>query len=73
MLVEHALAIYRRHTNSPADSYKLAADYCQHCDPPYGNGLNGPSRTKIEEIIRFMFSIEALENQACVRARVGKV
>ncbi len=62
MLVEHALAIYLWHTNSPADGYKLAADYCQNYDPQYGNGLNGPSWTKIEEIVRFMFTIEALED-----------
>ncbi|MGH7988798.1 MAG: hypothetical protein ACREDS_01195 [Limisphaerales bacterium] len=61
MLVEHALAIYLWHSDSPADGYKLAADYCQHYDPRYGNGLNGPSRTKIGEIVRFMFNIEALE------------
>lgn len=62
MLVEHALAIYLWHADSSADGYKLAADYCQNYDPRYGNGLNGPSRTKIEEIVRFMFTIEALED-----------
>lgn len=62
MLVEHALAIYLWHTNSPADGYKLAAHYCQNYDAQYGSGLNGPSRTKIEEIVRFMFTIEALED-----------
>ena len=62
MLVEHALATYLRHANSPADGYKLAADYCQNYDPRYGNGLNDPSRTKIEEIVRFMFTIEAVED-----------
>lgn len=62
MLIEHAQAIYLWHTDSPADGYKLAADYCQNYDSRYGNGLNGPSRTKIEEIVRFMFTIEALED-----------
>jgi hypothetical protein len=62
MLVEHALAIHLGHKNSPADGYKLAADYCQNFDPRYGNGLNGPSRTKIEEMVRFMFTIEASED-----------
>lgn len=61
MLVEHALSIHLWHKNSPADGYKLAADYCQNYDPKHGNGLNGPSRTKIEEMVRFMFSIEASE------------
>jgi hypothetical protein len=31
-------------------------------DSRYGSDLNGPSRMKIEEIVRFMFSIEALED-----------
>ena len=62
MLVEHGLAIYLWHLDSPSHGYKLAADYCQHYNPRYGNGLNGPSRTKILEIVRFMFTIEALED-----------
>ena len=61
MLVEHGLAIYLWHLDSPAHGYKLAADYCQHYDSRYGNGLSSSSRTKIEEIVRFMFTIEALE------------
>ena len=62
MLVEHGLAICLWHLDSPTHGYKLAADYCQHYGPRYGNGLNGPSRTKIAEITRFMFTIEALED-----------
>ena len=62
MLVEQGLAIYLWHSSSPAHGYKLATDYCQHYDSRYGNGLSGPSRTKIEEIVRFMFNIEALED-----------
>ena len=62
MLVEQGLSIYLWHLDSSAHGYKLAADYCQHYDPRYGNGLNGPSRTKIAEIVRFMFNLEALED-----------
>lgn len=62
MLVEQGLSICLWHQDSPAHGYKLAADYCRHYDPRYGNGLNGPSRTKISEIVRFMFTIEALED-----------
>jgi hypothetical protein len=62
MLVEQALAIHLWHQDSSAHGYKLAADYCQHYYPRYGKGLNGPSRTKIEKIVRFMFPIEALED-----------
>jgi len=40
---------------------QLAADYCQHYDARYGNGLIGPSRTKIQELVRFLFTIEALK------------
>ena len=42
---------------------KLAADYCQNYNPPYGNGLNGPSRRKIMEIVRFLFTVETLEDE----------
>jgi hypothetical protein len=63
MLIEHALAIYLRHSDFPAQGYKLAADYCQNYDSRYGNGLNGPSQTKILEIVRFTFTIEGLEGK----------
>jgi hypothetical protein len=46
MLMEQGLSIYLWHLDSSARGYKLAADYCQHYDPRYGNGLNGPSRTE---------------------------
>ena len=58
MLVEQALAIYLWYADSPALGYKLAADYCQHYDSRHGNGLNGPSRTKIEEMARFVNKLE---------------
>ena len=62
-LVEQGLAIYLGYEPSPSEGYKLAADYCRHYDPRYGVGLNGPSRTKIMEIVRFMNVIEALEDE----------
>ncbi len=61
LLLEQGLALYLGETNSPTDGYKLAADFCQHYDARHGNGLNGPSRTKIVEIVRFMFTYEAIE------------
>lgn len=64
LLVEKALDIYLWHADSPPHGYKLAADYCQHYDPQYGNGLNGPSRIKVLEIVRFMFTVEAMEDDA---------
>jgi hypothetical protein len=63
VLIEYGLAIYLWHSDSPRRGYKLAADYCQNYDPRYENGLNGPSRTKIGEIVRFMFTLEALEER----------
>ena len=61
-LVEQGVGIYLWHAKSPHDGYRIAASYCEHYDPRYGNGLNGPSCTKIYEIVRFMFNIEALED-----------
>jgi len=46
LLAEQGLAIHLWHTNSPSHGYKLAADWAQHFDPRYGNGLNGPSRAE---------------------------
>ncbi len=62
LLVEEALNVYLWHVNSPSHGYKLAADYCRHYDSRYGTSLNGPSRAKIKEIVRFMFVVEALED-----------
>jgi hypothetical protein len=61
LLVEEGLALYLGIGDSPAAGYKLAADFCQHYDSRFGNCLNGPSRTKIMEIVQFMFTTEAIE------------
>lgn len=61
LLVEKGLALSLGETDTPSDGYKLAADFCQHFDPRHGNSLNGPSRTKIMEMVRFMFAVEAIE------------
>lgn len=63
MLVEHALAIYLWYPNSPTHGYKLAADYCQHYDPKFGNGLNGPSREKLKELAQFVLKVESSEHE----------
>jgi len=63
LLVEQGLAIYLGPAASPTEGYELAANFCQHYDSRYGNSLNGPSRTKIREIVRFMFSFEAIEEE----------
>jgi hypothetical protein len=63
LLVEQALAICLWYSGSPAHGYKLAADYCQHYDSRHGNGLNGPSRTKIEEMTRFVNKLEEMQER----------
>jgi hypothetical protein len=64
LLVERGLALHLGKAHSPTDGYKLAADFCQHYDSRHGNSLNGPSRTKIMEIVRFMFTLEAIEDES---------
>ena len=63
VLVEKGLAIALSGAPHPSEGYKLAADYCQNYDPKYGNSLNGPSSTKVLEIVRWMFTHEALEGE----------
>ena len=61
--IEEGLRIYLWRTDSPRDGYRLAAEYCENYDPMYGSSLNGPSVTKLKEILGFMSDIEALEDQ----------
>ncbi len=63
LLVEEGLALHLDHAATPSDGYKLAADWAQHYDPRHGNGLNGPSRGKLDELVRFMFNLEAQEDE----------
>ena len=59
--VEGGLGLYLRRSNSPTDGYRLAAAYCEHYDPRYGTGFNGPSAARIEEIADFVLAIETYE------------
>ena len=61
LLVEKGLALQAGLDRHPSDGYKLAADWAQHYDTRHGNGLNGPSRGKLQKLLRFMFNVEALE------------
>ncbi len=63
LLVEKGLALYAGLDSHPTDGYKLAADWAQNYDARHGNGLNGPSRGKLQELMRFMFIVEALEDE----------
>ena len=62
-LVEGGLGLYLRRNNSPTDGYRLAAAYCEHYDPRYGTGFNGPSAVRIEEIADFVLAIEITSRQ----------
>ena len=63
LLVEHGLALHTGLASHPGDGYKLAADWAQNYDSRYGNGLNGPSAGKLKELARFMYCVEALEEE----------
>jgi len=60
-LIEEALGILLRRTVSPADGYRLVAAFCQHYDSRCSEGLNGPSRARIQEIVQFMRSVKERE------------
>jgi hypothetical protein len=60
-LMEGGLHLYLWHGASPTEGYRLAVNYCEHYDPRYGNGLNGPSVNRIEEIAGFVLAREAHE------------
>ena len=62
-MVEKGMAILLNPFSQPTHGYKLAAEYCEHYDPRYGNGLNGPSQAKIMEMVPWMFTVEALEDE----------
>jgi len=63
LLVEEGLALHLDRAVTPSDGYKLAADWAQNYDSHYGNGLNGPTRTKLEQLVRFMYTVEAREEE----------
>ena len=70
--VEGGLGLYLWHSRSPTEGYRLAAAFCEHYDPRYGNGLNGPSVGRIEEIARHILATEAHEKIASTtRSRPG--
>jgi hypothetical protein len=62
LLVDKSLELILNFCPEPSDGYKLAADYCKNYDPSYGEALNGPSTNKIREIVCWMLSVEARED-----------
>jgi len=67
-LVEGGLQLYLSQRASPAEGSRLAVDYCEHYDPRYFNGLNGPSVDRIEEIVRFIQAVAAQEQAETTKA-----
>ncbi len=67
-LIEEALALYLWSADAPSLGYKLAVAYCEHYDSRYGNGLNGPSRDRVEELIDFVRRREASEGKGSASA-----
>ncbi len=63
LLVEKGLALHAGFNRHPSDGYKLAADWAQNYDSRYGNGLNGPSAGKLQELVQYMFTVEAVEGE----------
>lgn len=61
-LIEKGLNLVIRPDALPTEGYKLAADLCQNYDPRYDQNLNGPSAGRLLDIMRFMFTVEALED-----------
>lgn len=63
-LVEQSLELWLWGEHSLEAAYLLAASYCKHYSSRHRRELNGPSRGKILEIVRFMNRIEAKEDLA---------
>ena len=60
-LIEEGIRIYLFDSENISAGYRLAVSYCENYDAKYGNTLNSGSTYKINEIVRFMFNMEAFE------------
>jgi hypothetical protein len=67
MLIEDALMLYLWHPDAPTLGYRLAVDFAAHYDPHFGNGLNGPSLGRLQDLVDFVRGREALESEAADR------
>lgn len=61
LVVEKAFAIVLWYPDSPAYGYELAVAYAKNHDSKHGDGLNGPSRTKIMEMLSLIQVVEGHE------------
>jgi len=68
--VEEGLGLYLAASPSPSDGYRLAVAYCEHYDRRYGQDLNGPSRTRLEELCDFITGRVEREAERGPRTRV---
>ena len=62
LLVEKGLALYLD-GDSPEQGYELAADFCKKYDSRFADSLTAESAAKLQELMRWMYTIEALEDE----------
>jgi len=61
LLIEKSLKLLL-HDKDPRDGYDLARTYCENYNSKCGDALNGKSVNRIHEIVRFMYTTEACED-----------
>lgn len=64
LLVEKAFAIVLWYPDSPVHGYELAVAFAKNHAPKHGDGLNGPSRTKIMEMLSLIQVVEVMRSLA---------
>jgi hypothetical protein len=57
-----ALGLYLAPQPSPVEGYRLALAYCECYHPDQGASLKHPSRNKIHELVRWVFTREAMKD-----------
>lgn len=62
LLVEQGLALYLDGA-APERGYELAADFCKQYDSRFADSLTAKSVAKLLEIMRWMYTMEALEDE----------
>jgi hypothetical protein len=63
LLIEKAIKICLYYQNDVTLGYQLATDYFRTYAPSHGDGIYSNAIYKIQELLQFMFTIEALEDQ----------
>ena len=65
-LIESGLGLCLDQFATSSEGYRLAAAYCEHYDPKYGETLNGPSAGRIEDIAGFVHAVEAYDAASAI-------